>query len=177
MKFFKNILLYLFFYQILISGSNQFDTRISFLNFGLDLTKYTDFHELHRSILMIPVNIEIDNFEVGLYLTPFNKEVYDGFGNYVYNNLIDSYLVNLRLRYSFPVYRKFNGFVDLGYCDGNTYKWKDLYVLWSEVGVYYRLNYTTKLFIGYKKTINTNDAIDINSIFINLIFGHSFLRI
>lgn len=173
----KIILVFFFFFsQIVLSQNDEFQTRVSFLNFGFDFTKYSSFDESYRSISVIPFMIEKDNLELGLYLTPFIKEEYDDFGNYQYSNLLDSYLLNLRIRYIYPIYGKIESFIDWAYCDGNAYNWKDISILWIEAGFYYRLNYSTKLFAGYKHTLETNENIDLNGFFVNLIFGYSFLK-
>ena len=162
--------------QVALSEDEEFNTRLSFLNIGFDYTKYTNSSELYRSLSIIPFIFEKKSFELGLYITPFVKETYDAFGHYKHDALLDSYLLNLRVRYIKPVYRQINIFIDLAYCDGESYNWKDIYVSWLEMGIYKRLNYTTKLFLGYKYTLNTNENIDMNSIFFNLIFGYSFLK-
>ena len=94
MKLIKTIILFSIFIQIGISQDSEFKTRISLFNFGFDYTKYSDFSEPHRSISIIPIMIEKENFEAGLYITPFIKEDYDAFGNYQYDKIFDSYLIN-----------------------------------------------------------------------------------
>ena len=162
--------------QVALPGNEEFRTRVSFLNIGFDYTKYTNSSELYRSLFIIPFIFEKKNFELGLYMTPFVKETYDAFGHYKHDALPDSYLLNFRFRYIRSAYKQINIFFDLAYCDGESYNWKDIYVSWLEVGIYKRLNYTTKLFLGYKYTLNTNENIDMDGIFFNLIFGYSFLK-
>ena len=171
------ILFFIFSCLVLCHDFNQFKTRVSIFNFGLDYTKYSNVEEIHRSIYLAPLMFEKENFEFGLYLTPFVLEEYDDYGNYVYDNMLDSYLVNLRLRFIGDTLNdKIKVFSDLAYSDGNALKWKDIRVSWLEVGVFSRINYTTKIFMGYKKTLNTNVDVDIDGFFVNLAFGHSFLR-
>jgi len=162
---------------IFAQDSNEFKTRVSVLNFGVDYTKYSSFDELYRSISIIPIMVERENFEVGLYITPFIKEEYDGYGNYVYDTILDSYLINLRLRFiGVTLFDRIKVFSDLAYSDGNAYNGKDVRVSWFEVGIFTRLNHTSKLFIGYKQTLIANEDIDMDGFFVNLIFGHSFLK-
>jgi hypothetical protein len=86
-------------------------------------------------------------------------------------------LVNLRLRFIGDTLNdKIKVFSDLAYSDGNALKWKDIRVSWLEVGIFSRINYTTKIFMGYKKTLNANVDVDIDGFFVNLAFGHSFLK-
>ena len=177
MKLIKSIILVIFLFQLVFSqDSNEFKTRISLFNFGLDYTKYSSFDELYRSVSIIPIMLERENFELGIYITPFIKENYDDYGNYVHDKIIDSYLVNLRLRFiSGDTSNKIKGFSDLVYSDGNAFNWKDIRISWLEMGVFTRINHTSKLFIGYKKTLITNEDIDMDGFFVNLVFGHSFL--
>ena len=84
--------------------------------------------------------------------------------------LLDSYLVNLRLRFIGDTLNdKIKVFSDLAYSDGNALKWKDIRVSWLEVGIFSRINYTTKIFMGYKKTLNQLKSWKLN--FDKLIFG------
>ena len=168
---------FLVFQLILAYNSDEFNSRVAILNFGLDYTKYSSFDELYRSISIIPIMVEKENFEGGLYITPFIKEQYDDYGNYIYDAIIDSYLINLRFRFiGNTKYEKIKIFSDLAYSDGNAFNWKDIRVSWLEVGVFTRLNHTSKLFVGYKQTLITNEDIDMDGFFINLVFGHSFLK-
>ena len=162
--------------QITLSSDNlNFKTRVSFLNIGLDCTKYSDFKEIYRSMFVIPVMLERKNFEIGLYINPFMKERYDNFGNYQYDNLLNSYLLNFRFRYIKNLKKNINAFVDFAYCDERLYASRHLY--WTETGLIYRLSPLVKLVGGYKYNIySNNNLIDINSFFINFIIGHSFLR-
>ncbi len=131
---------------------------------------------MYRSVYVIPIMIERENFEVGLYVTPFIKEKYDSFGNYQYDKILDSYLLNFRARLIAPTrYQKINVFVDFAYSDGNLYDWKDIRISWIEIGFYSRIGHTGKLLIGYKHNLDTNQNIDISGLFANIIFGHSFL--
>ena len=79
----KVILAFFFFSQFILSQNDEFQTRVSFLNFGFDFTKYSTFDESYRSISVIPFMIEKDNLELGLYLTPFIKEVKGSDGNII----------------------------------------------------------------------------------------------
>ena len=85
MKFIKIIIILSFFLQFTLPNNPNFKTRVSFLNFGLDYTKYSSMNELYRSIFLIPIMLEKKNFEIGLYLSPFIKEKYDNFENYEYD--------------------------------------------------------------------------------------------
>ena len=178
MKIVRIFLVCTFFFQLLFPHDyERFKSRISFMNFGLDYTKYSNPDEIYRSISVIPFMIERENFEMGLYLTPFIKEDYDSFGSYQHEKLMDSYLLNLRLRFiGQTLYRKVKIFADLAYCDGNFYNWKDVRISWLELGVFSRLNYASKLFIGYKHTLITNEDIDMNGLFVSVNFGYSLLR-
>ena len=176
MKFIKIIILCSVFMQIGISQNSEFKTRVSLFNFAFDYTKYSNFRDPHRSISIIPIMIEKENFEAGLYLTPFIKENYNAFGNYEYDKLFNSYLINARLRYTRPLNEKINMFTDFAYCDGNAYNWKNIYISWIEFGVYRRLNYSTKIFAGYKYTLKTNENINMDGFFLNFVFGYSFLK-
>ena len=178
MKLAKIIISFFILFQLVFAqNSDQFKARVSLFNFGLDYTKYSSFDELHRSISIIPIMVEKKNFEAGLYMTPFIKEQYDDYGNYIYDTIMQSYLVNLRFRFIGNTrYERIKIFSDLAYSDGNALNWKDIRISWLEVGIFTRLNHTSKLFVGYKKTLITNENIDIDGFFINLIFGHSFLK-
>tara|TARA_B100001123_G_C15053997_1_gene924765 strand:- start:384 stop:926 length:543 start_codon:yes stop_codon:yes gene_type:complete len=178
MKFLKFFVPFFLVFQLIFAyNSDEFNSRVSILNFGLDYTRYSSFDELHRSISIIPIMVEKENFEVGLYVTPFIKEEYDNYGNYIYDAVIDSYLVNLRFRFiGDTAYEGIKAFYDLAYSDGNAFNWKDIRVSWLEMGVFTRINHTSKLFVGYKKTLITNEDIDMDGFFVNLVFGHSFLR-
>ena len=93
------------------------------------------------------------------------------------NGLIDSYLINSRLRYLKPILKNIKASFDIAYVDGNFYKWKDVIITWLEMGVNYKFNYSTQLFLGYKYILNSNDShINFNGLYLNLVFGHSFLR-
>ena len=175
MKFVKVFLCLLLFQIVISSNNSNFKTRISFLNIGLDYTKYSNIEEVYRSIFIIPIMLERKNFEIGLYINPFIKERYDSFGNYRYDKLINSYLFNLRLRYTKEFKYNINTFIDFAYCDERLYGGKYLY--WLESGLIYRLSPLVKVVAGYKQTIYTsNDLINLNSFFVNFIIGYSFLR-
>ena len=170
-----NLLLCFLLLQIAISSDNSnFKTRVSFLNIGLDYTKYSNVEEMYRSIFIVPVMLERENFEIGLYINPFIKERYDSFGNYQYEKLINSYLLNFRFRYIKKFKNNINTFIDFAYCDERLYASRHLY--WIELGFIYRLNSLIKVTGGYKYNIySNNNLIDVNSFFVNFIIGHSFL--
>ena len=80
MKLIKSSFFFFLLLQVTFcSDSLNFKTRVSCLNFGLDYTKYSNSDELYRSIFLIPIMLEKENFEIGLYLNPFIKERYDEF--------------------------------------------------------------------------------------------------
>jgi len=178
MKILRIFLFYVFLSQLLFAHDfDRFKSRISFMNFGLDYTKYSNPDEIYRSISVIPIMVERENFEVGLCLTPFIKENYDSFGSYQYEKLMNSYLLNLRLRFiGYTTYQKVKFFADFAYCDGNFYNWKDIRISWLEVGFFSRLNYASKLFVGYRHTLITNEDIDMNGLFVSVNFGYSLLK-
>ena len=109
--------------------------------------------------------MERKNFEIGLYINPFIKEKYDNFGNYRYDKLLNSYLLNFRFRYIKRFKEDVNTFIDFAYCDERLYASRHLY--WLEFGFIYRLNSLVKVTSGYKYNIYSNDdLIDVNSFFI-----------
>ena len=155
---------------------NDFKYRVSFLNIGLDVQNQFNIDNFHRSILLVPILFERGDLGFGVYANPFlnssNNLGYEQFGP-----LIDSYLVNFRLRYYKPFWKDVKLAIDLAHADGNLYKWKDIVISWLEIGFNYKLNYSSQLFLGYRYILNSNDSsIDFNGIYFNLIFGHSFLR-
>ena len=152
------------------------DTRISFLNFGLDATSQISIDNYHRSILVAPFLIEKDRFGLGMYANPFIRKKYNTAGFQEFEALVDSYLINLRFRYSRSAFKQVDFFFDLAYADGNVYNWKDIVVSWIELGAHYRINYSSRLFLGYKYILDSNDPdIDFNGLYFNLVFGHSFI--
>jgi len=171
-----NLLLCFLLLQIAISSDNpNFKTRVSFLNIGIDYTKYSNVEEIYRSIFVIPIMVERKNFEIGLHINPFIKEKYDSFGNYQYDKLLNSYLLNFRFRYIKRFKENINTFIDFAYCDERLYASKHLY--WLELGFIYRLNSLIKVTSGYKYNIySNNELINVNGFFVNFIIGHSFLR-
>ena len=174
-KFIKTAFLLLLIQASFASDSLEFKTRVSFLNFGLDYTKYFNVDEMYRSIFLVPIMLERKNFEIGLYISPFIKEKYDSFGNYQYDKFMNSYLLNLRFRYLRRFENNINTFIDLAYCDERLYS--DKYLYWLELGFIYRISPLIKILSGYKKSLYTaNNLIDVDSFFINFIIGHSFLR-
>ena len=175
MKFVRFLLCFLLLQIAVPSDSLKFKTRVSFLNIGLDYTKYSDFKEIYRSVFVVPVMLERKNFEIGLYINPFIKEKYDSFGNYQYDSLLNSYLLNFRFRYIKNLKDNINTFIDFAYCDERLYGSRHLY--WTEIGFIYRLSPLIKLVGGYKHDIYSNSSlINLNSFFVNFIIGHSFLR-
>ena len=174
-----NFIRLLFFFLLLQASfsldNSSFKTRVSFLNIGLDYTKYTDYKEIYRSVFIIPLMFERRNFDIGIYINPFIKERYDNFGSYRYDSLINSYLLNFRFRYKKKIKNTIDAFVDFAYCDERLYASKHLY--WAELGFVYRANPLIRLVGGYKYNIYSNNhLIDVNSFFVNFIIGHSFLR-
>ena len=123
-----------------------------------------------------PVMVENKKVGAGLYLTPFLKDKYDDYGHYMYSNFNESYLLNLRLRYIKDISKKINGFFDMVYGGKDVFENSPADLGWLEFGFHYRINYSFRLFVGYKQTLYSNKEIDIDSFFINFTFGHSFLR-
>lgn len=151
-------------------------TRISFLNFGLDVTNQISINNYYRSILFVPFLIEKNAFGFGVYANPFIRKKYNAAGFQEFESLINSYLINFRFRYYKPVFKKFDLSFDLAHGDGNMYGWKDIVISWVELAAHYRINYSTRLFLGYKYMLNSNDSdIDFNGFYLNLVFGHSFI--
>ena len=170
---------------ILISSDAQRPTRISIFNFGFDYTNFTNSDELYRSISVIPLMIErkinidkryTNKVGIGLYLTPFFEEEYDEYGNYIYGDLIDGYFANMRLRYIQSFNDKMDWFIDFAHGDQEMFDWSPASITWMELGVHYQMNYSSRLLFGYKRMLNTDGDVDMNSLFVNFIFGHSFLR-
>ena len=172
------------FFQIIL-GNPLFkeEARISLLNFGLDITNQSNSKELYKSVSLVPIMIEKEFFDnnlgflgFGIYISPFIEETYHN-GYQQFDELINSYFINLRLRYSKPIFKNINAIIDIAHGDGNLYKWKNIIITWLEFGVHYRVNYTSRVFLGYKYTLNTNEnKIDFDGLYINFIFGHSFIR-
>tara|TARA_Y100001960_G_C14429577_1_gene707074 strand:- start:79 stop:618 length:540 start_codon:yes stop_codon:yes gene_type:complete len=149
--------------------------RISVLNFGLEATNQFNFENSHRFILFSPFFIEKNNFGFGLYANPFIKKKYSEQNYQEFEPLQDSYLLNFRLRYFNYISNDIEGYFDFAYGDGNLYKWKNIAINWIELGLNYRINYSARLFIGYKYMLKTNAPdIDFNGFYLSLIFGHSF---
>ena len=153
------------------------ETRISLFNVGVEATNQISIEKSHRSILFIPLFIEKKNMGFGIYANPFIKDQYNEAGFQEFDPLIDSYLINFRFRYLKPIWREVKLSFDIAYGDGNLYKWKDIIITWFELGFNYQFNYSTQLFLGYKYILNSNNnEIDFDGFYLNLIFGHSFLR-
>ena len=55
------VLLFIASCLVLCHDFNQFKTRVSIFNFGLDYTKYSKIEEMHRSVYFSPVMIEREN--------------------------------------------------------------------------------------------------------------------
>ena len=158
------------------NDSKDYQHRISILNFGLDYSKFSDQNELYRSISIIPFYLENNMLELGFYLNPFCYEEFDFYGDYKKNKLIDSYLLNFRFRYlPFEFNDKSRMFLDLALTDGKFFNWKNLKIYWLELGFAKRLNYASKINFGYRMNIYTNSNIKMNGVFLNLIFGYSYL--
>ena len=153
------------------------EKRVSFFNIGLDATSQFNLDKLHRSVVLVPFFIEKNNVGFGIYANPFIKEQYNDAGFQEFEPLIDSYLINFRFRYLRPIWKDAKLSVDLVHGDGNIYNWKNIVINWFELGFNYRFNYSSQLFLGYKYIINSNsNQIGFNGLYLNLIFGHSFLR-
>ena len=170
---------------VLFSSETKRLTRISIFNFGFDYTDFTNSSELYRSISVVPLMIErkinfdpryVTKIGIGLYLTPFLKEEYDEYGNYIYGDLLDGYFANLRFRYIQSFNDRFDWFLDFAHGDDEMFDWSPENITWMEVGAHCQINYSSRLFFGFKRMINTDGEIDMSSFFINFIFGHSFLR-
>ncbi len=170
---------------ILMSSDVERLTRISVFNFGLDYTDFTNSNELYRSISIVPLMVErevkldsryVQKFGIGLYLTPFFKEEYDEYGNYIYGDLVDGYFANIRIRYIQSFNDRIDWFVDFAHGDEEIFEWSPARITWMELGAHYQINYSSRLLFGYKRMLDTDGDVDMNSLFINFIFGHSFLR-
>ena len=74
MKFVRFFLCFLLLQIAVSSDSLKFKTRVSFLNIGLDYTKYSDFKEIYRSVFVVPIMLERKNFEIGLYINPISVQ-------------------------------------------------------------------------------------------------------
>ena len=173
----KTLSLLTLFTYFLFAQNFGSETRVSLFNIGLDATEQFSLERFHRSILVSPFFIEKEKFGFGVYANPFIKKKYNSQGFEQFESLINSYLINFRFRYSEPVFQNIGVSFDLAYVDGNLYKWKDIVITWLELGFNYKIDYSTQLFLGYKYILNSNDSdIDFNGLYLNFIFGHSFLR-
>ena len=159
------------------SNHDNYKSRLSVLNIGLDYSKFSSSNDLYRSLVVIPFFLEKKRYSIGFYLNPFSYEEFNSYGDYKKNKLIDSYLLNIRFRYiPYEFKNKSNFFIDLAHTNGELYNWKNLKITWLEFGLFRRLNYASKISFGYKLNIDTNSNIKMNGFFINLIFGYSFLK-
>ena len=53
--------------------------------------------------MVVPFFVEKNNIGFGIYASPFIKEQYNDAGFQEFEPLIDSYLINFRFRYLWPI--------------------------------------------------------------------------